>query len=541
LTSALAHRNLLASEEALRTSEERFRTLVDHATDAIFLYDEDGIVLDVNRQACEALGYTREELIGMRHQFDPDLTPEMIQSVRQRLRDDGSATFNGRHRRKDGSLFPVEKRVRAFNRGGHLFSIALVSDIGDRRRREQRLLAQFSVTRRLSEAGSLEEAAPRVLGELCEALEWNRGAFWRVDPEMGVLVRVQTWPSDTFARTGSGTGPGTSALGMGLPGQVWSSGAPAWIPDMTLDREFQEEAAAKEGLRAAFAFPIMLKTGVLGVIEFFSREVRDADPELMQMMTSVGSQVGQFIERTRAEDALRHAREKLAQASRMATVAELSASIAHEINQPLQAVVANAQACRRWLDATPPDIDRARLSAETIVRDGHATADVISRIRALFKRTAPAKVDLDINKLILQVCTLMVNEIHGNGISLETQLAQGVPMIKADAVQIQQVIVNLVRNAVEASLATIERNQSLWIRSRCDGDNVVVDVEDEGTGLANVENIFEPFTTTKETGMGMGLAICRSIVEAHAGRIWVVRNEVRGVTFSFSLPSGTSP
>ncbi|HLW77082.1 MAG TPA: ATP-binding protein, partial [Bryobacteraceae bacterium] len=322
------------------------------------------------------------------------------------------------------------------------------------------------------------------------------------------------------------------------PARVWKSGAAAWIPDMQLDREFERaEWAAKEGLRTACAFPIMFKSDVLGVIEFFSREVRDADPELVQMMTSVGSQVGQFIERTRAEDALRHAREKLAQASRMATVAELSASIAHEVNQPLQAVVAHGQACRRWLAATPPDIDQARLSAEAIVRDGYATADVVSRIRALFKRTAPAKVELDINELILQVCTLMADDIHENVISLETQLAQDVPMIRADAVQIQQVIVNLVRNAIEALSVTMERKKSLLIRSRCDGDNVVVDVQDEGAGLANLETIFEPFTTTKETGMGMGLAICRSIVEAHAGRIWVVRNEVRGVTFSFSLPT----
>jgi C4-dicarboxylate-specific signal transduction histidine kinase len=309
---------------------------------------------------------------------------------------------------------------------------------------------------------------------------------------------------------------------------------------MALDPEFQRaEPATKEGLGAAFAFPIMLRTGVLGVIEFFSREVRNADPELMQMMTSVGSQVGQFIERTRAEDALRHAREKLVQASQMATVAELSASIAHEINQPLQSVVANGQACRRWLAATPPDIDRARLSAEAIVRDGKATADVIGRIRALFKHTAPAKVELDINKLILQVGTLMADDIYGNVISLKTQLAQDVPMIRADAVQVQQVIVNLVRNAIEALSATEERPKSLAIRSRRDGDNLVVDVQDEGMGIANLETIFEPFTTTKETGMGMGLAICRSIVEAHGGRIWVVRNEVRGVTFSLSLPTET--
>jgi PAS domain S-box-containing protein len=542
LTSALAHRNLLASEDALRTSEERFRTLVDHATDAIFLYDEEGIVLDVNRQACEALGYTREELIGMHAcQFDCDVTPEKFQWINQRMKEVGSVTFTGRRRRKDGSLFPVEVRARAFNRGGRLFAIALASDITDRRRHEQRLLVQFSVTRTLSEAGSLEEAAPRMLREMCEALEWDRTAFWRVDPEAGVLVRVQTWPLATFARAGSELVSGTGGFSMGLPGRVWSSGAPVWIPDMALDREFQRtESAAKEGLHAAFAFPITLRSGVLGVIEFFSREVRDADPELVLMMNSVGSQIGQFVERTRAEDALRHAREKLVQASQMATVAELSASIAHEINQPLQAVVAHGQACRRWLAATPPNIDNARLSAEAIVRDGYATADVISRIRALFKRTAPEKVKLDVNKLILQVCTLMADDIHGKLISLETQLAQDVPMIKADAVQVQQVIVNLVRNAIEALSATSELPKSLLIRSRHDEDSVMVDVQDEGIGIANLETIFEPFNTTKETGMGMGLAICRSIVESHAGRIWVVRNAVRGVTFSFSLPTETS-
>ena len=541
LTMALAHRTLLASEEALRTSEERFRTLVDHATDAIFLYDEDDIVLDVNRQACEALGYAREELIGMRTcQFDRDITPENTEWIKRQLQEVGSVTFNGRRRRKDGSLFPVEVRVRAFNRAGRLFAIALASDITDRRRREQRLLAQFTVTRTLSEAGSLEEAAPRILQEMCEALEWARAAFWHVDPETGVLIRVETWPSTIFARNDPEVMSGTDDCGMGLPGRVWPSGTPVWIPDMTLDVKFQRtEAVLKNGLRAAFAFAITLKNSVLGVIEFSSPEVRHVDPELLQTMHSIGSQVGQFIERTRAEDALRHAREKLAQASRMATVAELSASIAHEINQPLQSVVAHGQACRRWLTVTPPDVGKARLSVEAIIRDGYATADVISRIRALFQRTAPAKVELDINKLILQVCALMADDIHRNEIWLDTRLAYDVPMIRADAVQIQQVIVNLVRNASEALSATVEQPKPLLIRSRRQGDDVVVDVQDEGMGLPNLETIFEPFNTTKETGMGMGLAICRSIVEAHSGRIWVVRNEVRGVTFSFSLPTNT--
>ena len=221
---------------------------------------------------------------------------------------------------------------------------------------------------------------------------------------------------------------------------------------------------------------------------------------------------------------------------RFASLAELSASIAHEINQPLQAIVANGHASLRWLDATPPNIEKAIRTAKRVVRDGNAAAEVVSRIRALFKHAAPAKVDLDINKLIPQVRTLMADEIQGSGVSLETELGEDVPTIKADAVQIQQVIVNLVRNAIEA-MAGGDGAKPLLIRSQRSEGHVVVDVRDHGTGLVDAEKIFEPFVSTKETGMGMGLTICRSIIEAHAGRHQGrSRTESPGVTFSFSLP-----
>ncbi|KAA1011309.1 GHKL domain-containing protein [Paraburkholderia panacisoli] len=266
-----------------------------------------------------------------------------------------------------------------------------------------------------------------------------------------------------------------------------------------------------------------------------AREQRRGEPAEARVMQFFGLEVD-IDDAAKLAEALRDAQEKLAQASRNAAVAELSASIAHEINQPLQAVVAHGRACLRWLSAEPPNIEQARLSAEHVVRDGNAAAEVVSRIRALFKHTAPEMVDLDINKLILQACTLMADDIQRNAISLETTLAEDVPKIRADAVQIQQVLVNLVRNAIEALAATTERPKLLLIGSRRDGESVVIDVEDRGTGFADFEKIFEPFFTTKQTGMGIGLAICRTIVEAHGGRIWAVRNEIRGVTFSFSLP-----
>jgi len=241
-------------------------------------------------------------------------------------------------------------------------------------------------------------------------------------------------------------------------------------------------------------------------------------------------------ESTKTAQALQRTQEKLAQASKIATVAELSASIAHELNQPLQAIVANGHACQRWLASNPPNIEKALSAAERVVRDGHGAADVLNRTRALFKHAKPAKVDLDLNKLILQVCALMADELRRNAIFLDTLLAEDMPATQADAVELQQVLVNLVRNAIEAMAATTRQSRALLIQSRRDGDSVVVDVRDQGTGLHDTEKIFEPFITSKEAGMGMGLAICRSIIEAHSGRIWVERNDGAGVTFSFSIP-----
>jgi C4-dicarboxylate-specific signal transduction histidine kinase len=278
---------------------------------------------------------------------------------------------------------------------------------------------------------------------------------------------------------------------------------------------------------------------LLSRLDDHAREQRGTEAAGAQVMKFFGLDVN-IDNSAELSKALRDAQERLAQASRLAAVAELSASIAHELSQPLQAIVAHGRACVRWLAAAPPRIDEAKYSAEQVVRDANAAADVVSRIRALFRHTTPQKVDLDINKLILQVCTLMADDIQRNAVSLETILGEDVSKISADAVQIQQVIVNLVRNAIEALAATEKRPRLLVIRSRRDEDNVVIDVEDHGTGQVDFEKIFEPFFTTKKTGMGMGLAICRSIMEAHAGRIWAVRNVSRGVTFSFSLPIETS-
>lgn len=236
------------------------------------------------------------------------------------------------------------------------------------------------------------------------------------------------------------------------------------------------------------------------------------------------------------EESLRTMRARLEHATRLATVAELSAAIAHEVNQPLAAVVASATACRRWLSAVPPNLERAQLTAERIVQDANSTSEVVNRVRALFKQSAPTMIPLNLNEIIEEVRQLVLHEVSGGSVSIVTDLERDLPRILADRVQMQQVIFNLVRNGIEAMEAT-DVPKCLSIRSRREGiHSVRVEVCDQGIGLQDPENAFKPFFTTKMTGMGMGLAICRTIIRAHQGRLSATQNEGRGTTFCFALP-----
>ena len=236
------------------------------------------------------------------------------------------------------------------------------------------------------------------------------------------------------------------------------------------------------------------------------------------------------------EEALRSTRRKLSAAMQIATVAEMSASIAHEINQPLASVVTNAHACQTWLSHDPPNLERAQATLERIIRDGHSAAEVVRRIRALFKEAAPVKAPLDINQIVAEVLRVLSDELRDNSIVVETELAVDLPRIVGDHVQIQQTLINLVHNATEAMAVLIARPKSLVVRSRREGDHLLVEVRDFGVGIKDPTLVFEPFFTTKESGMGMGLSISRSIVEAHGGRIWATANEDAGTTISFTLP-----
>jgi NO-binding membrane sensor protein with MHYT domain len=258
------------------------------------------------------------------------------------------------------------------------------------------------------------------------------------------------------------------------------------------------------------------------------------------MILAFASATSQF-ERKRAEQALRQAQAQLAHVNRVTTMGQLAASIGHEINQPITAVVTNAGAGLLWLAAQPPDLEEVREAFDRIIKAGNQAGEVISRIRALIKKAPPRKEDLEINEAILEVIALTHGEVVKNGVSLQTQLAAGLPLVQGDRVQLQQVMLNLIVNAVEAMSGVFEGSRELLIGTGEDALNgVLVAVQDSGPGVnpESFDHLFDPFYTTKSGGMGMGLSICRSIVEAHGGRIWASSAARSGVTVQFTLPVG---
>jgi PAS domain S-box-containing protein len=542
-----------------------------------------------------------------------------------------------------------------------------VVDVTERKRAEQRLLVQYRVSRILAEAATLDEATPEILQAVCECLGWDSGSLWRIDGEAGVLRHVERWhaPSVVAPQFDAAIRLSTFRPGSGIPGRAWASRAPIFIPDIAQDPEARyRDAAALEGLHAALAFPILLGSEVLGVMGFVSRNVWRPDQDLLDVMATLGSQIGQFAKRTaavdelqlrvsmlqnipvaawsvmpdgtpeivnqvwneylgqnpdyvssnaeacmdplhaedrerasrgywdgicsglgftmearflracdatyrwhliravpvrdaegnilrfvgtatdvhdwrQAQEALRNTQTEFAHVTRVMTMGELTASIAHEVNQPLGAIVTSAAAGARWLATKPPQLDKARRALERIANDGKRAAEVIRRIRALMKRQAPRKEWLDINDTIREVIELAQYQLRRSEILVETRLGHDLPVVRCDRVQLQQVLLNLIINAIEAMSGIKERPRELTIVSTSDGpDAVSIEVRDSGTGLdpKDAPHLFEPFYTTKTEGLGIGLSISRSILEAHGGRLSAAANAPHGTVFLFSLP-----
>jgi PAS domain S-box-containing protein len=363
-------------EEELRGSEARFRTFVDHATDAFILHGEDGTILDVNRHACESLGYSRDELVGVAlTAFDPRADTAHMQLIGERLASGEVVTFETRYRRKDGTQFPAEVRVREFRQDSRRLAISFVRDITERERTQQ-------------------------------------------------------------------------------------------------ERE----------------------------------RLRQLEADLARM-------------------------------NRVSIMGELAASLAHEIKQPMAAAVLNARTCARWLRRDVPDLSEAADAASKMVDDVTRAAAIIDRVRSLYRRDAPQSESVDLNEVVREMASLLGEAGARSSVSIRTELDPGLPPITADRVQLQQVLMNLMLNGVEAMR---DRGGELTVTSgRTEDGEFLISVRDCGVGFSPHENerIFETFFTTKPQGTGMGLSISRRIIEAHGGRLWASANVPRGAIFQFTVPA----
>jgi len=339
--------------------------------------------------------------------------------------------------------------------------------------------------------------------------------------------------------------------GHGPTGTAIRTGKPSWTQNIQTDSSIApwRTEALKRGYGSNISLPLMSDGATFGALTLYDQQPNAFNERTVEQFTELADNLAYGVialrtraERSRAEHALREAQAELAHVTRVMTMGELAASIAHEINQPLAAVVTNANACLRWLTGPIPNLDEGRAAVARIARDGNRASDVIGRIRALVKKSATEQAHLDINEVIQEVLGLIQTEIRKNEVVLRMKLAPDLPRILGDRVQLQQVILNLMMNGIEAMSAVTDRSRDLLIRScRYESDKVLIAVQDSGTGLEteSLDHLFTAFFTTKPKGMGMGLAISRSIIEAHGGKLWASPNDGPGATFQFTLHVGS--
>ncbi|HEX4556499.1 MAG TPA: ATP-binding protein [Xanthobacteraceae bacterium] len=317
---------------------------------------------------------------------------------------------------------------------------------------------------------------------------------------------------------------------------------PLHIPDLSEHEVYRAGEAypvglVKAGVRTALYVPMLRSDELIGVLSIGRRRVEPFTDKEIELVTDFAAEAAIALEITRRERQLWAMQMELAHANRVATMGQLTASIAHEIRQPMGAARTHADAALQWLDQIPPDLAEAKDALAGIRRATGRAADVIARIGALMSKAPPRKEVLDLNEAIMEVITLTHSEATKTGVSVRTQLAPSLQHIHADRVQLQQVMLNLIVNGIQA-MNDVEGLRDLLITTEGSEDSVRVGVRDAGPGLSQeaLQRLFEPFYTTKPNGMGMGLSICRSIIEAHGGRLWATGHASHGAVFWFTIP-----
>jgi PAS domain S-box-containing protein len=496
------------AEEDLRSSEEKHRLLVETANDAVVSMDDTGTIRFANPATARIFGYDPTELVGRQLTvLMPDFMQELHERGFRRYLATGHRHLNWQGveviaQRKNGQEFPVEVSFGELTRDGHRVFTGFIRDISERKQTADKL-----------------RASERDLSLIIETIP---GFVWCAAPD-GELDYLNRRILD-FTGTNS---------------DAWAK--LGWTDFLHPD---DVEPAVRAWSRAVasgeqYDTPCRLRRadGSYRWFRALGQAARDNDGKVTRwygLLIDISDQKAM-------EEALRSSEMRLSRATRTATVGEFAASIAHEINQPLAAVVTNGHACLRWLSADPPALDKAFEATERIVRDGKEAGEVVRRIRALFRHLSLETADLSLNEVIVEVLHLLSGETARRRVAVETELADDLPSVLGDRIQLQQLIFNLLLNGIEAMDPVLDRPKKLFICSKRHGlETVLVEIVDSGVGMDDSEKVFEAFFTTKENGMGMGLAVCRSITDAHHGRLWAESGKGAGTTFSFTLPAQPS-
>jgi PAS domain S-box-containing protein len=509
LERSLVEEMLHQEERELKRSEARKAAILESALDCIVTIDHEGCITEFNPAAERTFGHRRDEVVG-KQLADVIIPPSLREKHRHgfaRYLATGEARVLGKRIemmavRADGSEFPAELAITRIPLEGPPSFTGYLRDITERKRAEQELRrseAFLAEAQHLSRIGSFSWRVP------ADEITWSEQLYriFQIDRDAPV----------TFELIGTRIHP----------------------EDLSV---FQEhiERSRRDRSDVQLEFRLQMPDGAVKYVHV-AAHTRDEHGELEY----IGA-VQDVTERRSSEEALSKARSELSHVARVTSLGVLTASIAHEVNQPLSGIVTNASTCLRMLAADPPNIEGARETVRRTIRDGNRAADVISQLRALYGKKEPTIESVDLNEATREVIALASSELQRNRVIVQQKLVDDLPLVAGDRVQLQQVILNLLRNASDAMSTIHDRPRDLLIRTEPDDDDRVrLSVSDVGIGFEPhaTDKLFEAFYTTKDEGMGIGLSVSRSIVERHHGRLWAMPNSGPGVTFSFSVPCKT--
>jgi PAS domain S-box-containing protein len=558
-------------EAALRLSEATKTAILQTALDCIVTIDRQGRVVDWNPAAEKTFGYSRSETLG-REMGQLIIPPELLGTHRaglSRAVASGHDSMAGRRIeimacRKSGEVFPVELAITRIATGESLLFTGHIRDISERRKTEQRQAAQYAVVHALAGAANLSEAAPKILRAVCECLSWDLGVLWSVDKSAGVLRPVDSWQKDEITSTEfiSQTRRSSFSPGTGLPGRIWSAREAQWIVNVLEDNNFPRSAlAARDGFQAAFGFPIRLADEVLGVVEFFSHEIRQPEAECLEMFGAIGSQIGQFIERIEAEENLRKlnhvlerriaertidiqkAKENLRKALKQEKeLSRLQSNfvnvVSHEFRTPLAVIMSAAEILQTYFDRLTPEQRSDHLQD---IRNATAQMSGLMEEVLLLGRVESGKMECRRANLNLEeFCRNLVSELisaTNRKCPLELILLNVSGQASGDEPLLRHIITNLLSNAVKYS----PPDSPVRLKVCREGREARFEICDQGIGIPNEDQarLFEPFHRARNVGeipgTGLGLVIARRCLELHQGWVEYSSKPGCGTTFVVGL------